>query len=126
MSHPTLGRLSRRPDNDPQLMKKVKFFACAVSVFVCDGEGGWDKSAKYLHRYRQSKTANFKILTWTVLYRFSGVLGKKLDMSLIKVAGAEVTGTPRFSSSCAPRGRRNPQAEVIRRYVTGTTGETGG
>lgn len=40
MSHPTLGRLSRRPDNDPQLMKKVKFFACAVSVFVCVmGEG---------------------------------------------------------------------------------------
>ena len=35
VSHPTLGRLSRRPDNDPQLMKKVKFFACAVSVFVC-------------------------------------------------------------------------------------------
>lgn len=68
VSHPTLGRLSRPPYNDPQLMKKVKFFACAVSVFVCDGEGGWDKSAKYLHRYRQSKTANFKILTWTVLY----------------------------------------------------------
>ena len=93
---------------------------------MCDGGGGWDTSAKYVHRYRHSKTANFKFLTWTVLYRFSGVLGKRLDMSLLKVAGGEVTGTPGFSSSCAPRGRRNPQAQVIRRYVKGTTGESGG
>lgn len=90
--------------------KSEIFCLCSERVCVCDGGGGWDKSTKYLHRYRHSKTANFKILTWTVLYRFSGVLGKRLDMYLIKVAGGEVTGTPGFSSSFAPRGRRNPQA----------------
>ena len=34
--------------------EKSEIFAYAVSVFVCDGEEGWDKSAKYLHRYISS------------------------------------------------------------------------